>query len=111
MRANDKSSSRTQYRAQDEKINSLLESVAHKYASGMDEELLREMLVTIAKIGEEKLDTGDMKLVNTTLKELRYAFKVFSAYRDKRKVAIFGSARCNPKCSEYKMAEARSEER
>jgi uncharacterized protein (TIGR00730 family) len=106
MRPDDKFLIRAQYKTQDKKVNKLLESMAHKYASGIDEELLREMLVTIAKIGEEKLDTADMKLVNTTLKELRYAFKIFSAYRDKRKIAIFGSARCNPGCREYKMTEA-----
>ncbi|MBI4640879.1 MAG: LOG family protein [Candidatus Tectomicrobia bacterium] len=34
-----------------------------------------------------------MKILNTTLKELRYAFKVFSKYRHIRKVSVFGSAR------------------
>ena len=29
---------------------------------------------------------GDVKLLSTALKELRYSFKVFSAYRDQRKV-------------------------
>jgi len=94
------------YKANSEKINKLIQQIAVSYASGISEELLREMLVTIAKIGEEKMDIGDMKLVNTTLKELRYAFKVFSAYRDRRKVTIFGSARTNPSDREYKIAEA-----
>ncbi len=96
----------TLYKVNDEKINSLLSDVAHNYASGMNEQLLNEMLTTIAKIGEEKLETGDMKLINTTLKELRYAFKVFSIYRNRRKVAIFGSARCSQLSKECKMAES-----
>src|SRR5262249_13257894 len=36
---------------------------------------------------------GDIKLLNTALKELRYAFKVFSPFRQTRKVTVFGSAR------------------
>lgn len=93
------------YKAKDESINDLIGRISQNYASDMRAELLREMLTTIAKIGEEKLDVGDMKLINTTLKELRYAFKVFSKYRDRRKVAIFGSARTQRNAKEYKMAE------
>lgn len=92
------------YKTNDAKINDMLGAIAHNYACGINERLLFEMLVTIAKAGEEKMDTGDMKLINTTLKEMRYAFKVFSSYRQKRKVAIFGSARCRPSSAEYKMA-------
>src|SRR5262249_52659242 len=36
---------------------------------------------------------GDVKLLMVALKELRYCFKVFSAYRHQRKVTVFGSAR------------------
>ena len=34
-----------------------------------------------------------MKILSRTLRELRYAFKVFRPYRSKRKVTMFGSAR------------------
>jgi len=93
------------YKVLDEKVNSFIHEIAAKYASGKNEHLLREMLTTVSKIGEENFDTGDMKLINTTLKEMRYAFKVFSQYRDRRKAAIFGSARTSPDLEEYKMAE------
>jgi len=93
------------YKVKDEKINQLIRQISSNYASGLSEDLLREMLTTIAKSGEEKLDIGDMKLINTTIKELRYAFDIFSAYHGRRKIAIFGSARTNPLAKEYKMAE------
>jgi uncharacterized protein (TIGR00730 family) len=35
-------------------------------------------------------------LLSAALKELRYCFKVFAAYRGKRKVTVFGSARTKP---------------
>jgi uncharacterized protein (TIGR00730 family) len=44
-------------------------------------------------------------LVNNTLKELRYAFKIFSPYRFIKKVIIFGSARSKKASAEYLMAE------
>jgi uncharacterized protein (TIGR00730 family) len=34
-----------------------------------------------------------LKILSRTLRELRYAFKVFTPYRGKRKVTVFGSAR------------------
>ncbi|MGA0850137.1 MAG: cytochrome D ubiquinol oxidase subunit II, partial [Chthoniobacterales bacterium] len=46
-----------------------------------------------------------MKLFVRALKELRYASKVFQPYSDRRKVAVFGSARLAPETPEFKMAE------
>lgn len=47
---------------------------------------------------------GDLKIINRTLRELRYAFKVFMPYRRVRKVTIFGSARTPPEAATYQMA-------
>lgn len=66
---------------------------------------LNEILTSAMKLGLECHDKGDLKLVNNTLKELRYAFKVFTPYRDAKKVIIFGSARANRNSPEYRMAE------
>ena len=47
---------------------------------------------------------GDLKIISRTLRELRYAFKVFSPYRRLRKVTMFGSARTPPEHPTYKIA-------
>jgi uncharacterized protein (TIGR00730 family) len=47
---------------------------------------------------------GDLKIISRTLRELRYAFKVFSPYRRLRKVTIFGSARTPPDHPAYQTA-------
>ncbi|MBI2154030.1 MAG: TIGR00730 family Rossman fold protein [Candidatus Rokubacteria bacterium] len=52
-----------------------------------------QMLTTILKMFEDSADVGDLKIANSALKELRYAFKVFASYRDVPKVTVFGSAR------------------
>ena len=55
--------------------------------------LVQQMLTTVLKLHEDGAPTGDVKIANTALKELRYAFKVFAPYRHVRKVTVFGSAR------------------
>tara|TARA_B100000315_G_scaffold115302_1_gene105839 strand:+ start:5749 stop:6780 length:1032 start_codon:yes stop_codon:yes gene_type:complete len=85
----------------DDKISSL---VNNHFASG-NSDILRQMFTAVAKAGLESSDTGEMKLLNRNIKELRYAFRVFSEYRDVRKVAIFGSSRTRKNQTEYHMAE------
>ncbi len=47
---------------------------------------------------------GDLKILSRALRELRYAFKVFSQYRHLRKVTVFGSARTSPDQAAYQQA-------
>jgi uncharacterized protein (TIGR00730 family) len=56
-------------------------------------QLVQQMRETADKLIRDGASRGDVKLLSTALKELRYAFKVFKPFRDKRKVTIFGSAR------------------
>jgi hypothetical protein len=93
------------YEIGDEAIDSLIDELAKKSGSVETEYLLREILTTAVKLGKESSDEGDLKLVNSALKELRYSFKIFSPYRDVKKVIIFGSARSTKTSAEYKMAE------
>ncbi|MFQ5511594.1 MAG: LOG family protein [Candidatus Krumholzibacteriia bacterium] len=66
--------------------------------------LLREILVNSLKLKDDDLDTLDLKIINRSFRELRYAFKVFKPYRHIRKVSIFGSARTPKEDPYYKMA-------
>ena len=63
-----------------------------------------EMMVTVYRFGVGGATTGDLKLVNAALKELRYAFSIFRPYRHVRKVATFGSARLGRQHPAYAMA-------
>jgi uncharacterized protein (TIGR00730 family) len=67
-------------------------------------EYVREMILAALKAGQEDDDSADLKLMNTTLKEMRFTSKVFGPYRDKRKVTVFGSARTRPGEQSYEMA-------
>ena len=67
-------------------------------------DLLDMMKRTIAKLEADGTTRGDLKILNRTLKELRYAFKVFQPFRRRRKVTVFGSARTPPEAPAYKQA-------
>jgi uncharacterized protein (TIGR00730 family) len=68
-------------------------------------ELIEELIVTALKMARDKMGTGDLKLMNRSLKELRYAAKIFAPYRNVRKVVVFGSARTAPSEPEAQQAE------
>ena len=57
------------------------------------EQLVQQLRETADKLIRDQANRGDVKLLSTALKELRYAFKVFAPYRGRRKVTVFGSAR------------------
>lgn len=86
-------------------IDALIEKLTKLCAYPGTEYLLSEIFTTVVKLGQESGDKGDLKLVNNALKELRYSFKIFSPYRNVKKVVIFGSARSRKTSSEYRMAE------
>lgn len=93
------------YEIGDESVDDLIRGLAAKAASPETEHLLREMITTAVKLVHETSDKGDLKLVNNALKELRYSFKIFSPYRNVKRVVIFGSARSKKASAEYRMAE------
>ncbi len=58
--------------------------------------LVREMIIAALKAGQEKNDRAHMRLMNSTMKEMRFTGKIFGPYRNVRKVTVFGSARAKP---------------
>lgn len=55
--------------------------------------VLRELMHTTTKLADDDVNVGELKLLSRSLKELRYALKVFRPYEDIRKISVFGSAR------------------
>ncbi|HEY4329719.1 MAG TPA: hypothetical protein VGN88_08275, partial [Phycisphaerae bacterium] len=83
-----------------EKIQSLLNDAGVT----KDRELAAEMIVAALKLGHDEPGRGEMKLMARSFKELRYAFKIFKPYRQRRKVSVFGSARTLPTDPNYQLA-------
>ncbi len=57
------------------------------------QDLIAMLRRTVDRLEVDGTTRGDLKILSRTLRELRYAFKVFQPYRRRRKVTIFGSAR------------------
>jgi hypothetical protein len=70
----------------DEAIDSLLETAGDI----SNHQIIREMIITALKAGQESAYPADLKLMLSTMKEMRYTNKVFAPYRVRRKVTIFG---------------------
>ncbi len=70
------------------------------------EDLLESMRKTIDQLETDQTSRGDLKILGRTLRELRYAFKVFREFRRRRKLTIFGSARTSPDHPAYQAAVA-----
>ena len=71
------------YQLQAEGANQQIEALLEGLQIPDDSRLFyAQLLTTVLKMFEDGADPGDLKITNSTLKELRYAFKVFSAYRE-----------------------------
>lgn len=69
-----------------------------------DGDMVGEVVANALKLLRDQSNRGDIKLINKSFKELRYALKIFAPYRDVRKVSIFGSARTPENHDDYRAA-------
>jgi uncharacterized protein (TIGR00730 family) len=85
-------------------IDGLIALAAPAVREEDNRDLVRQLIVTALKVEHSQLDRGDIKILSRAMRELRYGFRIFKDYRDKRKVTIFGSARTPKDHPEYKQA-------
>src|SRR6266496_6245194 len=74
--------------------------IAYK-GGGHNSDLIEDVVENALKLLHDVQDRGDVRVIQTALRELRYAFKLFAPYSASRKVTIFGSARTQPTRTEY----------
>lgn len=77
-------------------IDARIRQLAEDWGCGKSCELIQEMIATALKMGRDNLGVADLKLFSRSLKELRYAARVFAPYAQFKKVVVFGSARTPP---------------
>ena len=82
-----------------------VKDLVRDWGANRNPELIEEMIVTALKMARDEMGVADLKLINRSLKEMRYAAKVFARYSQFRKVVVFGSARTTPDAPESKVAE------
>ena len=95
------------YRLGDAELDARIRDLVADAATGNDHanaDLITEIVITALRLQRDHADRGDVKLINTALKEMRYSFRAFAPYRAARKLAIFGSARTPADDPNYAMA-------
>jgi uncharacterized protein (TIGR00730 family) len=79
------------------------ELVAYK-GGGYNEDLVVDIIENGLKLLTDVEARGDVRVIQTAVRELRYAFKLFAPHASVRKVTMFGSARTLPTRAEYQSA-------
>jgi hypothetical protein len=85
-----------------QQLDSLIEQVGGD-ALEYEGRLVRELMTAALKLLTDGRTSGELKLITTAVKELRYAFRVFAEY-DAPRVTIFGSARTPEEHPDYRAA-------
>ena len=71
---------------------------------GYNPDLVSDIIDNALKLLTDVSVRGDARVIQTAVRELRYAFKLFEPHAGTRKVTIFGSARTAPSKQEYQQA-------
>jgi uncharacterized protein (TIGR00730 family) len=71
---------------------------------GHNEDLVEDIIENALKLMTDVEARGDVRVIQTAIRELRYAFKLFAPHANVRKVTMFGSARTLPGKAEYQQA-------
>ncbi len=106
-------SRRRRYELADPELNQLIEELIDRaqeiYGQRSGADLIRQVVVSALRLMRDDASTGDLKLINSALKELRHSFSVFGPYKHVRKVAVFGSARTEPGHPDWEQARSFAE--
>lgn len=79
------------------------ELIAYK-GGGFNTDLVADTIENALKLLSDVESRGDVRVIQTTVRELRYAFRLFAPHSKTRKVTMFGSARLQPNRKEYQEA-------
>ena len=92
-----------------DELLALVQQHAGEIRSPTQQTYLRDILLNVMRLVRDDTSVGDLKIINTALREMRIAFKVFSEYRHVRKISTFGSARTAEDTDAYRQAKEFSE--
>lgn len=96
--------------------NQILEEKIHeliRFCGGAPEniegDLIAQQIQTSLRLMSEGHHLGQLKLITRSLKEMRYAYRIFNQYPKENRISIFGSARTPETHPDYSAAKLLSE--
>lgn len=88
----------------DREVDAVLTGVLATVGTDANDDLVRSLIVTALDMDDAEVDRLELKIAVQALVEMLNAWQVFSPYRDRSKVTIFGSARTDPDHPDYRLA-------
>jgi uncharacterized protein (TIGR00730 family) len=88
----------------DPELRRRIEQLIEYKGGGFNEQSVADIVENALKLLTDVRHSGDVRVIQTALREMRYAFKLFAPYAQARKVTMFGSARTQPTKLEYQQA-------
>jgi uncharacterized protein (TIGR00730 family) len=88
----------------DPELRRRIKDLINYKGGGFNEEAVADIVENALKLLADVKHSGDVRVIQTALRELRYAFKLFAPFASVRKVTMFGSARTPLTRLEYQQA-------
>lgn len=88
----------------DPELDQKLQDLVSECCIDAERRYVYDIAVTALRLGLDCAKRVDLKIANNALKEMRGAFKLFTPYRQARKVTVFGSARTEASRSDHARA-------
>ena len=88
----------------DPELQARIQELIRFKGGGHNKTEVADIIENALKLLTDVKDTGDVRVIQTAFRELRYSFRLFAPYAGKRKVSIFGSARTQPDQFVYQQA-------
>lgn len=92
------------FKEENGQVDAIIEDLINLTGEVRRPRIVREMILAALKAGQEDDGGADLKMMSTSLKEMRYTAKIFGDYRRFKKVTVFGSARTGEDEKAYDMA-------
>lgn len=84
-------------------LDALVKRLVAAASNNENADLIAEIITTAVKLHRDRPNRGELKLINTALKEMRYSSLVFSRHTEP-KVTMYGSARLTEDDPNYHLA-------
>lgn len=85
-------------------IDQVITRLLSEVGTDDNDDLVRRIIVTALDMDESDVDRLELKIASQSLAEMLNAWRVFSPYRERAKVTVFGSARVAPDNPDYRLA-------
>jgi uncharacterized protein (TIGR00730 family) len=85
-------------------VDAALTEVLASVGDDANDDLVRSLLIAALDMDEANVDRLELKIAAQSLVEMYNSWRVFSPYRDRAKVTVFGSARTKPGSPDFELA-------